>query len=38
VEIEKLFEAGVTIPEPTCYRELVVSRNLVLQGVCQVAL
>jgi hypothetical protein len=30
VEIEKLFGAGVTIPEPTCCRELVVSRNLVL--------
>jgi hypothetical protein len=27
MEIKKLFGAGVTIPEPTCCRELVVSRN-----------
>jgi hypothetical protein len=38
VEIEKLFGVGISILEPTCCRELVLSRNLVLQGVRQVAL
>jgi hypothetical protein len=38
VEIKKLFGASISIPKPSCYRELVISHDLVLQGVRQVAL